>query len=107
MSTALCELATAAPLWRSSANRPRHRVAFFCDAPRAKGVQLVGDFNAWDPDATPMDRMPDGRWAATLELPHGHHHYRFLVDGTPTLDPRGYGKARGDDGEPVSLVAVS
>jgi 1,4-alpha-glucan branching enzyme len=82
-------------------------VDFFCDAPKASRVALVGDFNAWDPAATPMLRMPDGQWRASLELRHGHHRYLFLVDGRPELDPRATGLARDDRYERVSLVAVS
>jgi 1,4-alpha-glucan branching enzyme len=82
-------------------------VAFYCDAAKAECVMLVGDFNGWDVTATPMHRTPDGRWMASLELPHGHHQYVFLVDGTRTLDPRASGIARNARQERVSLVAVS
>jgi 1,4-alpha-glucan branching enzyme len=80
---------------------------FFCDAPEAKSVRLVGDFNGWDLAATPMQRMPDGRWMASLELTHGYHQYLFLVDGQSVLDPNASGIARNDHNERVSLVAVS
>jgi len=92
---------------RYSASRTRHHVDFFCNAPEARNVRLVGDFNAWDLDATPMHRLPDGRWMASLELHHGHHSYRFVVDGTPTLDPKASGVARNNRNERVSLIAVS
>jgi len=42
-----------------------------------------------------------------IPLPHGHHHYRFLVDGKATLDPRAQGVARDHQGQKVSLLAVS
>ncbi len=54
-----------------------------------------------------MSRRVDGWWFIQVELPHGHHQYRFLVDGQPTLDPQASGTARDDDNQPVSLVAVS
>jgi len=73
MNITTCEPKPAAPPDRYSARWTRHHVDFFCDAPEAKSVQLVGDFNGWDPAATPMRRMPDGRWMASLELHHGHH----------------------------------
>jgi 1,4-alpha-glucan branching enzyme len=82
-------------------------VDFFCDAPRAESVKLVGNFNGWDLTAAPMHRMPDGRWMASLELNHGHHQYLFLVDGEPTLDPNANGITRNDHNELVSLIAVS
>jgi len=92
---------------RYSAKRTRHHVDFFCDAPEAEGVRLVGDFNGWDLAATPMRRMPDGRWMASLELPHSHHQYLFLVDGAPKLDPKASGTVHNDCNQPVSLIAVS
>jgi 1,4-alpha-glucan branching enzyme len=95
----------ALPLY--SAKRNLHHADFFCRAPKAQTVVLVGDFNDWNPSTTPMRRMPDGRWMATLELPHGHHQYLFLVDGKPVLDPNASGKTHNDRGEPVSLVALS
>ncbi len=73
MSTAISERGTAALPARYSAKRTLHQVDFFCDAPEAESVRLVGDFNGWDTAATPMHRMPDGRWMASLELSHGHH----------------------------------
>jgi 1,4-alpha-glucan branching enzyme len=90
-----------------SASRTRHHVDFFCDAPRAKSVFLTGDFNEWEPRATPMQRMPDGRWMVSLELHHGHHEYLFLVDGKPKLDRRATGTARNERFGRVSLIAVS
>jgi len=35
------------------------------------------------------------------------HHYRFLVDGKPLLDPHAQGVARDHQGEKISLLAVS
>lgn len=72
---------------RYSAKRNLHHARFFCHAPQARTVALVGDFNGWDPAATPMMRQPDGNWMTGLELSHGYHQYHFLVDGKPTLDP--------------------
>ncbi len=105
MSAAIRETNAALP--RYSARRTRHHVDFFCTAPDAQGVRLVGDFNGWDLAATPMRRMPDGRWMASLELNHGHHRYLFVVDGSPRLDPNATGTARENGDEPVSLIGVS
>ncbi len=60
-----------------------------------------------DTVSTPMHRMPDGHWMASLELSHGHHRYVFLVDGEPQLDPNATGIARDDRNQRVSLIAVS
>jgi len=90
-----------------SAKRNLHHVDFFCQAPQAKQVTLVGDFNDWNPRVTPMTLQPDGQWRASLELSHGYHEYLFLVDGKPVLDPNATGKTRNARNEPVSLLAVS
>ena len=82
-------------------------VNFACLAPEAKEVYLVGDFNDWDPTALPMSRRPDGAWFLQTHLSHGHHHYMFLVDGKSTLDPNAQGVARNEQGEKVSMLAVS
>jgi len=92
---------------RYSAKRTRHHVDFFCHAPDAAQVSLVGDFNEWQPASNPMRRMPDGCWMTTLELSHGYHQYFFLVDGKPVLDPNASGNASNESDQPVSLVAVS
>jgi 1,4-alpha-glucan branching enzyme len=90
---------------RYSAKSNLHHANFFCIAPSAKQVALSGDFNNWIP--IPMNRMPDGRWMASLELANGYHQYIYLVDDKPVLDPNAYGKARNDRNEPVSLMALS
>jgi len=82
-------------------------VRFYCHAPEAGSVSLVGRFNGWNPLANPMDRQPDGSWTAQIDLHQGHHEYRFLVDGEPVLDPGACGIARDEKNRPVSLIAVS
>lgn len=107
MNTTISETAPGMSPTRYSARRTRHHVDFFCDASKAEIVSLVGDFNGWDVAANPMRPTPDGRWLASLELTHGHHHYLFVVDGEPTLDPDATGTVRNDRGQRVSLIAVS
>ena len=94
-------------LARYNAQRNLHHANFFCQAPAAKQVTLVGDFNGWDPNAIPMTRQPDGRWTASVELSHGDHQYFFLVDGKRVLDPSATGTARDEHNQPVSLRAVN
>lgn len=42
----------------------------------AKSAVVVGDFNNWDPTATPMKRKRDGRLSVSINLPSGRE-YRF------------------------------
>lgn len=56
-------------------------VQFMLVAPTASRVALAGDFNAWDPRATPLARSGDtGAWSVALALPAGKHRYAFVVD---------------------------
>lgn len=80
---------------------------FFCNAPTAQHVSLVGDFNRWNSKANPMLRAPDGTWTLRLEFRHGHHRYAFDVDGQLVLDLAAMGITRDDQGRRVSLMAVS
>ena len=92
---------------RYSAKRNLHHADFFCHAPEAKRVSIIGDFNDWNPNATPMIRQPDGHWMVSLELTHGYHQYVFLVDGKRALDPKAAGRTKDPQHEPASLVAIS
>lgn len=57
--------------------------------PGAHTVTLVGDFNGWNPTATPMHPDPSGgTWEAAVQLPPGRHVYAFVVDGAEwRVDP--------------------
>ena len=103
----LSHLSFRIPTNRYSAKNMAKPVNFVCIAPQAKEVFITGDFNDWHPASHPMKRQPDGAWQIHLSLNHGHHHYRYLVDGKPMLDPKAQGIARDRQGEKVSLVAVS
>ncbi len=91
---------------RYSAKDMAKPINFYCASPKAHAVYLVGDFNDWNPTIHPMERRADGWWFLQIPLTHGHHQYRFLVDGEPVLDPRATGIAHNERGEEVSLVAV-
>jgi 1,4-alpha-glucan branching enzyme len=88
-----------------SAKNSLRPVNFYCAAPEAKKVEITGDFNHWRP--FPMNRLLDGWWFVRLELCHGHHQYRFIVDGKTLLDPNAIGSALNERNERVSLIAVS
>jgi hypothetical protein len=62
----------------ASAARP---IVFELDAPSARSVQVLGDFNQWARETNVMRRGADGRWRTTTLLPPGRYVYAFLVDG--------------------------
>jgi 1,4-alpha-glucan branching enzyme len=55
----------------------------------ARAVAIVGDFNGWDDQATPMRRTGGAvSWSAQVALTPGRHVYAFVIDGTRWLvDP--------------------
>lgn len=58
--------------------------------PEAEEVSLIGDFNDWDPEATPLTLREDGRtWSATLDLRNDRAYtYNFVVDDEQVIpDP--------------------
>jgi hypothetical protein len=56
-------------------------IVFEFDAPGARTVQVLGDFNRWSRDANSMQRGADGHWRMTTLLPPGRYVYAFLVNG--------------------------
>jgi 1,4-alpha-glucan branching enzyme len=47
----------------------------------AQTVQIVGDFNGWDPNATPMKRKRDGSFSAAITLDAGREYrFRYFLD---------------------------
>jgi hypothetical protein len=83
-------------------------VRLMFDDPAARQVSVVGDFNGWRADETPLRRdATTHRWSATLALRDGAHRYAFVVDGTRWMaDPSAAG-IRGDDGRVYSLLRVA
>ncbi len=62
-------------------------VRFCCHAPKARSVLLVGTFNGWDPQGTPMTKNAEGIWSIEVELAPGQYRYEFVLDGQPSCEP--------------------
>src|SRR5215471_14979471 len=63
---------------------------FVLENTKAHRVAVVGDFNNWNPNVTPMTRSLDGSlWSAIVPIMPGRHVYGFMVDDSIfVLDPR-------------------
>lgn len=83
-------------------------VSMVFDLANATSVSVVGDFNGWDPAATPMKRIGgDGPWSATVLAKPGRHTYAFLVDGTTLVaDPLAPKAGNTDFGGDASVMMV-
>ena len=81
------------------------RVHLTLTAPSALEVDVVGDWNNWNPGAQPMKRL-DGKWEIVLELQRGRcYQYQFLIDGTTWIpDPNGLAKVDNGFGGMNSLL---
>lgn len=50
----------------------------------AQAIHLVGDFNGWDAQATPMTALRSGEFTVVVELDTAtpEYQFRYLYDGT-------------------------
>jgi hypothetical protein len=83
-------------------------VTFVLRAPGATRVSVVGDFNNWDAEATPMSHGGSGDlWVLSVRLPRGVHLYSFVLDGSEWRpDPSAPLAADGSFGGHNSVVVV-
>jgi len=98
--------ATTGDYARGGASSPLVEFGFV--APHASSVALVGDFNDWDPKATPLRAASTGGvWSVEVPVPPGRHLYAFVVDGTVWRPDPAAPQATGEDfGEPNSALTV-
>lgn len=71
----------------NAASKPSKLQTFAITASDATSVELVGDFTNWQKKPIGMAKHEGGVWTASVKLPPGTHHYRFLVDGQWCDDP--------------------
>ena len=82
-------------------------VTFVIDAPEAKSVHLVGDFNQWALNGTPMQRVGNS-WQATLKLEAGQYAYQIVLDKADWIcDPSAAMQIDDGFGGANSLIVVS
>jgi serine protease AprX len=73
-------------------------ITFYCYAPEARSVALVGSFNGWQPVDGAMWEARRGMWQIMISPPPpGTHAYKFLLDGERWL-PDVENPARVEDG---------
>jgi hypothetical protein len=99
---------TSAAAGRVAAPLEAAPVRFSVDAPGARRVALVGDFDAWTPNGRPMRRSDDGHtWELSVALPPGRHAFAYLVDGVLRTDPTAARAVEDDFGVPSSVIVIA
>jgi len=71
-------------------SRPICKVTFRISKEAVDGastVHIVGEFNDWDKNATPMKRLKTGDFVATVDMDVGREYqYRFLLNNTTWIN---------------------
>ena len=82
-------------------------VMFMTLYPRANSVQIAGEFNNWQPDAAPMQKVSqNGAWQIKLPMNKGKYRYRLVVDGQWQQDPYNEVTEQNPYGEFNSILEV-
>ena len=64
-------------------SKPVCKVTFTVPAEEAKKVSVVGNFNEWNDNATPLKKLKNGSFKGAVNLESGNsYEFRYLVDGT-------------------------
>ena len=71
----------------------------------AKRVCLAGDFNNWNEESHPMQKIGD-TWQVNLHLPPGEYRFKYLVDGFWHNDLEAHKYAPNAWGSDDSVVVV-
>jgi len=85
----------------------KRKMTFSLDAPDAKEVILMGDFNKWDRKRHPMEKNAKGLWNKIVMLSIGRYEYKFLVDGEWLHDPKNDQVFYNQHGTLNSVIIVS
>ena len=68
-------------------SKPVCKVTFTVPAEEAKDVKLVGTFNGWNAKKSPLKKLKNGTFKATLDLEKDQsYEFRYVVDGTYVND---------------------
>jgi 1,4-alpha-glucan branching enzyme len=74
----------------------------------AERVYVLGDFNDWNPEATPLERRKKGGFRGGVKLRSGaDYRFRYLLDGRRWLtDEEADGTVPNDFGDLDSLLEI-
>lgn len=96
------------PLPEHQMERPfRKEVLFSINAPNAREIYVVGDFNDWKTDdVARLAKFDDGKWAKKLDLQPGRYKYKFVVDGEWVVDSQNNEREQNSFGTFDSIIKL-
>ena len=83
------------------------QVTFSFNAPTARSVFVVGDFNNWNINGNAKLDKKNGVWSKEFPLETGTYQYRFVIDGQWLEDPTNPRTIKNPFGERNSLLEIT
>jgi len=68
---------------------------------------VVGSFNEWQPERSPLLPSGGGRWVGDLAIDPGRYEYLFVVDGEWVPDPNAKETVKNPFGGHNSILTVT
>ncbi|WP_435415503.1 isoamylase early set domain-containing protein [Polaribacter aestuariivivens] len=63
-------------------SKPVCKVTFTVPTENANNVAVVGNFNEWNAEATPLKKLKNGSFKGTVDLEaNNSYEFRYLIDG--------------------------
>ena len=63
-------------------SKPVCKVTFTVAAEEASNVAVIGSFNEWNAESTPLKKLKNGSFKGTVDLESNtSHEFKYLIDG--------------------------
>lgn len=73
-------------------SKPVCKVTFTVPAAEAEKVEVVGDFNEWNPEVGNLKKLKNGNFKGTFNLPvENTFEFRYIIDGAYENDAQADG----------------
>jgi 1,4-alpha-glucan branching enzyme len=78
-------------------SKPVCKVTFIVAAKEASNIAVVGSFNDWNTESTPLKKLKNGSFKGTVDLQaNTSHEFKYFIDGTYVNETEADGYAWSD-----------